>query len=115
MQTVTKILRNLRAVARLHPLSQAVRDWMHSDGLPVPPQELRYLVSGDPSYTKSSFFEMGRLCAQRIVEALKKTGVEIDGFDAILDFGCGCGRAHPAFPDSGKSQAIRYRVQPEAY
>ena len=26
------------------------------------------------------------------MEALKKTGVEIDSFDAILDFGCGCGR-----------------------
>ncbi|MGC2627712.1 MAG: class I SAM-dependent methyltransferase [Candidatus Udaeobacter sp.] len=62
------------------------------DGLPIPPQELRHLVSGDPNDTKSSFFDMGRHCTQRIVEALKKTEVEIDSFDAILDFGCGCGR-----------------------
>ncbi len=62
------------------------------DGLPIPPQELRHLVSGDPNDTESSFFDMGRHCAQRIVKALKKAEVEIDSFDAILDFGCGCGR-----------------------
>ena len=79
--------------ARLHRLRQAVRDWMmQGDGLPIPPQELRSLVSGDPNDTKSSFFNIGRACAEQIVEALKKTGVEIDSFDAILDFGCGCGR-----------------------
>jgi SAM-dependent methyltransferase len=94
MQTMKKILRDLRVVARLHLLSQSVRDWMQGtpDGLPIPPQELRHLVSGDPNETKSSFFDMGRHCAQRIVEALKKIEVEIDSFDAILDFGCGCGR-----------------------
>jgi SAM-dependent methyltransferase len=62
------------------------------DGLPIPPVTLRYLVSGDRNDTKASFFEMGRLCAQRIVETLKKSGAEIESFDAILDFGCGCGR-----------------------
>ena len=54
------------------------------DGLPIPPQELRHLISGDPNDTESSFFDMGRHCAQRIVKALKKAEVEIDSFDAIL-------------------------------
>jgi len=35
---------------------------------------------------------MGTLCAQRIVETLNKNDVEIENLDAILDFGCGCGR-----------------------
>jgi len=93
---VKKILRDPRAVAvaRLHRLRQAAGYWMENDGLPIPPQELRWLVSGDPNDSKSSFSNMGRLCTQRIVEALKKTGVEIDSFDAVLDFGCGCGRTN---------------------
>ena len=62
------------------------------DGLPILPQKLRYLISGNPNSTRSSFFDMGRLCARRIVEVLKKREVEIDSFEAILDFGCGCGR-----------------------
>lgn len=90
MQSVRKILRDLRK--RLP--SQAIRDWMEGtpDGLPFPPVELRYLISGNRNDTKASFFEMGKLCAQRITEALKKTDAEIESFDAILDFGCGCGR-----------------------
>jgi 2-polyprenyl-3-methyl-5-hydroxy-6-metoxy-1,4-benzoquinol methylase len=94
MRTVKKILRNLGTATRLHLLSQAIRDWMQGppDGLPIPPAEMRHLVSGDPSHSRSSFFDMGSHCARRIVEALKKTDVDIDSFDAILDFGCGCGR-----------------------
>jgi ubiquinone/menaquinone biosynthesis C-methylase UbiE len=92
MQSLKKILRDLRN--RLYLPNQAIRDWMEGtpDGLPFPPLKLRYLISGNRNDTKSSFLEMGRLCAQRIVETLKKAGAEIESFDAILDFGCGCGR-----------------------
>ena len=74
------------------------------DGLPIPPAELRYLVSGDPNDTASSFFDMGSLCARRIVESLNKADVEIDSFDAILDFGCGCGRTIRHFRTLGKAK-----------
>jgi hypothetical protein len=89
MQPVKKLLGDLRT--RLHLLSQAIREWMEGtpDGLPFLPVKLRYLVSGDRNDTKSSFFDMGRLCAQRIVKTLKKTGAEIESFDAIFDVGCG--------------------------
>lgn len=101
-----KILRDLRAGARLHPLAEAIRDRIKGtpDGLPVPPAVLRSLVSGDPNDTRASFFEMGGLCAQSIKEALEKTGVEIESFDAILDFGCGCGRTIRHFRTLPKTQ-----------
>src|SRR5947207_15905189 len=112
MRAVKKILGSLRAAARRHGLRQAVREWMQGDGLPIPPQELRYLVSGDPKDTKSSFFHMGGLCAQRIVEALKKTGVEIDSCDAILDFGCGCGRTIRHFQTLKKANLYGTDINP---
>ena len=51
----------------------------------IPPKALRYLLSGSND-TRSSFFEMGRHCAQRIVEALKRINAEINEF-----------RRHPRF------------------
>lgn len=35
---------------------------------------------------------MGKHCAQLIVHALVQSGADINDFNAILDFGCGCGR-----------------------
>jgi SAM-dependent methyltransferase len=62
------------------------------DGLPVPPEELRFLVSGIPGYPVADFLSMGKLCAGRIQEGLRKHGVDVASLGAILDFGCGCGR-----------------------
>jgi SAM-dependent methyltransferase len=58
--------------------------------LPVPPRELRYLVSLNED--SSAFFDIGRACAESVVGLLKKQGFDIDDLGAILDFGCGCGR-----------------------
>lgn len=63
-----------------------------ADGLPIPPEQLRFLVSGDPSHTMADFLDVGRLCAGRIEETLARNGVEMRTLEAILDFGCGCGR-----------------------
>lgn len=63
-----------------------------ADGLPVPPPELRTLVSGDPNYAVEDFLAMGRLCADQIRDSLRRQGADLASFGAILDFGCGCGR-----------------------
>jgi trans-aconitate methyltransferase len=57
--------------------------------------------------------QMGGLCAQRIVEALKETGVEIDSFDAILDFGCGCGRTIRHFRTLKKAKLYGTDINPK--
>ena len=62
------------------------------DGLPVPGERLRFLISGIHDYPVAQFLEMGRLCHRRIQESLRAQGVELDQIGAILDFGCGCGR-----------------------
>lgn len=60
------------------------------DNLPLPPAELIYLVSGQ--HDTEVFYTRGVEGAQSIRDALKKNGVDIENFGAILDFGCGCGR-----------------------
>lgn len=62
------------------------------DGLPVPGERLRYLISGIHDYPVSDFLEMGRRCHARIEESLRAQRVALEGLGAILDFGCGCGR-----------------------
>jgi len=62
------------------------------DGLPVPPEELRFLISGIPGYPVGDFLEMGRHCFQLIRAMLHRQGVELEDLGAVLDFGCGCGR-----------------------
>lgn len=60
------------------------------DGLPVPPQRLIVLVAGTADI--SWFLESGKLAAQSIIDTLEKSRLSIEDFQAILDFGCGCGR-----------------------
>jgi SAM-dependent methyltransferase len=59
------------------------------DGLPLPPTEMRGLVSGEanPEY----FFTSGAAIAKWITEMLAANGTSLDGMQ-LLDFGCGCGR-----------------------
>jgi len=60
------------------------------DKLPFPPSRLLYLVTR--SYDKNSFFLGGCLGARCIRDTLAKNGLDMNKFEAILDFGCGCGR-----------------------
>jgi 2-polyprenyl-3-methyl-5-hydroxy-6-metoxy-1,4-benzoquinol methylase len=62
------------------------------DGRPFPTPDLHYLVSGVRDLDHAAFWAIGRRCADLIIEVLKKHGVDIDEREAILDFGCGCGR-----------------------
>jgi cyclopropane fatty-acyl-phospholipid synthase-like methyltransferase len=58
--------------------------------VPIPSAALRFRVHGD--LDAESFLETGRQCSDDIRAALADVGREIDSFERILDFGCGCGR-----------------------
>lgn len=93
----------LRALERLRLLGPAYRAYERAltlrpgripsvadDGLPLPPRDLIVRVTGsaDPSW----FVQSGRLAAGSLRTALLRHGLNVEQFDALLDFGCGCGR-----------------------
>ncbi len=61
-----------------------------SDGIPIPPLRLIVLVTGNADIP--AFLEGGKLAVQSITGILEKNGLDIENFQTILDFGCGCGR-----------------------
>ena len=61
-----------------------------ADGLPLPPARLFYLVNGQ--YDIARFLANGALGSTCIRGVLSKNGRNIEDFQSILDFGCGCGR-----------------------
>lgn len=60
------------------------------DGLPIPPRRLIVRVSGTPDVRW--FLESGALAAEAIRSALARRGIALEELDAVLEFGCGCGR-----------------------
>ena len=73
------------------PEDIAARVWNRlRGGIPVPPGDLIYLVSGHRS--ASRFLRRGLVATKTICEILERNGVEIEHCRAILDFGCGVGR-----------------------
>ena len=64
------------------------------DGLPFPPPEFVGLTLGvfDVPALFEGFFEAGARDAQSIRDALRATGLGMRRLEAVLDFGCGCGR-----------------------
>jgi SAM-dependent methyltransferase len=56
----------------------------------VPPPRLIVRVAGTPD--AAWFLESGRLAARAIRAALARAGRPVEELEAMLDFGCGCGR-----------------------
>lgn len=61
-----------------------------ADRLPIPPARLIYLVAN--SREISWFLKGGKLGQESILNVLHRNGVRVEDMEAILDFGCGCGR-----------------------
>ena len=62
-----------------------------ADGLPLPPARLRAQVG--PLHADADFFlRSGRHNADLIRDILREDGSSIEELDALLDWGCGCGR-----------------------
>lgn len=89
----SRLLRRLRRGywrMRFNVFRRVAPSWRTAPGgIPVPPRELRYLV-GRPEV--ADFLEMGAQCARRLAEGVRAHGGELQESEAILDFGCGCGR-----------------------
>ena len=83
----------LRPVARLREEVIALREPAPSDpapgGIPIPPARLRVLVT---CAGPEGFVRGGARDAAVIRRVVADSGVELESLDAILDFGCGCGR-----------------------
>lgn len=60
------------------------------DGLPLPSPLLVCLVSGH--HDLETFYNSGLQGADDIRSTLERNGLNINAFESILDFGCGCGR-----------------------
>jgi len=60
------------------------------DGLPLQTPALAYLVCGQ--YDLEDMYYNGLKGATWITSLLRKNGLQLDEFERILDFGCGCGR-----------------------
>ncbi len=60
------------------------------DGITIPPVKLIVLVAGNADI--AGFLHGGELAVQGIRGTLERNGIDVAQLDAILDFGCGCGR-----------------------
>jgi SAM-dependent methyltransferase len=84
----------LLPVARLREEIIAMRAPEPADpapgGIPLPPARLRVLVDGHGS--PDGFLRGGTENAEMIRTIVGAAGVDLDSLEAILDFGCGCGR-----------------------
>lgn len=77
------------------------------DGLPIPPLGLRSRVWG--AYTDIKTFLQQEDQMKQLLDVLERSGARLEEFEAILDFGCGAGRAIRQFP-ALKERLKRARV-----
>jgi SAM-dependent methyltransferase len=90
-------MRLARPAVRAYELALAARAELtrrtphEAEGLPLPPARLRTQVGplhADPDF----FLASGRHNAELIRELLREQGSSLERLEALLDWGCGCGR-----------------------
>jgi SAM-dependent methyltransferase len=86
-----------RPAVRTYEFALAARSWLpkngktSDDGLPLPPARLRAQVG--PRHADAGFFlRSGRRHAELVRTLLATDGKTLEDVDALLDWGCGCGR-----------------------
>lgn len=90
-------VRLARPAVRLYELALAARSELfarrqrEADGFPLPPARLRTQIG--PLHADADFFlRSGRHNADLLRELLREQGSSVEGLEALLDWGCGCGR-----------------------
>lgn len=66
------------------------RERVPGEDLPVPPPHLRFLVAGTEDL--DWFLTRGRAGARTVRDVMDRHGINPERVEALLDFGCGCGR-----------------------
>jgi len=92
----------LRAVERLRALRADRDDPEQVGAIAVPPPRLRVLVAGTPELDR--FLGSGEAQAGYLRDLLDRAGAPMGEMDAILDFGCGCGRIARWFSELSRPQ-----------
>jgi SAM-dependent methyltransferase len=80
----------LRSVERYRTLRAGPDPSRDERGVPIPPARLRVLVAGTAELDR--FLRSGELQASYLSSLASDAGAPLESMDAILDFGCGCGR-----------------------
>jgi len=82
------------------------------DGLPLPPARLRAQVG--PLHADAGFFlRSGKHNADLIGDVLGEDGASIDEMDALLDWGCGCGRVLRHWSDLPRTHVLGCDINPK--
>jgi SAM-dependent methyltransferase len=83
-----------------------------ADGLPLPPARLRAQVG--PLHADAGFFLLsGRHNADLIRDVLQESGSSIEEMDAMLDWGCGCGRVMRHWSDLQRTRVLGCDINPK--
>jgi SAM-dependent methyltransferase len=100
-----------RPAVRLYELALAARSALparrvtDAGGLPLPPARLRAQVG--PSHADAGvFLRSGRHHAELVRDLLREDGSAVEELEAILDWGCGCGRVLRHWSDLPKTRVF---------
>lgn len=107
-----------RPAVRAYELALAARSSLFrketraADGLPLPPARLRAQVGplhADPEF----FLHSGKHNADLIRDVLHEHGSSIEEIDALLDWGCGCGRVLRHWSGLPRTRVVGCDINPK--
>jgi SAM-dependent methyltransferase len=87
----------LRVIERCRSLRRDRGRRFDANGLALPPARLRVLVAGTAEIDR--FLHSGKVQAEYLRQLLGQAHSPLEEMDAVLDFGCGCGRIARWFSD----------------